>query len=43
MHHLKGATHDYRAAGKQGNKLIIRAVGKLTDEDYKEVLTPRLE
>ena len=27
----------------EGKILIISAVGKLTDEDYKEVLIPRLE
>jgi hypothetical protein len=27
----------------QGNILIISATGKLTDQDYKEVLIPRLE
>jgi len=27
----------------QGNILILGAVGKLTDRDYKEVLIPRLE
>lgn len=27
----------------KGNILIVSAVGKLTDEDYKEVLIPRLE
>ncbi|MFZ0930687.1 MAG: STAS/SEC14 domain-containing protein [Syntrophobacteraceae bacterium] len=26
-----------------GNVLILKAVGKLTDQDYKEVLIPRLE
>jgi hypothetical protein len=27
----------------EGNVLIFKAVGKLTDEDYKQVLIPRLE
>ncbi|MGO9415940.1 MAG: STAS/SEC14 domain-containing protein [Syntrophobacteraceae bacterium] len=27
----------------EGNVLILKAVGKLTDRDYKEVLIPRLE
>ena len=27
----------------EGNVLILKAVGKLTDADYKEVLIPRLE
>lgn len=27
----------------QGNVLIFKAVGKLTDKDYKDVLIPRLE
>lgn len=27
----------------EGNVLILEAQGKLTDEDYKEVLIPRLE
>jgi SpoIIAA-like len=27
----------------KGNILILSAVGKLTDEDYKDVLIPRLE
>jgi hypothetical protein len=29
--------------GSKGNILILRAVDKLTDQDYKEVLIPRLE
>ena len=27
----------------EGNVLIVKAVGKLTDRDYKEVLIPRME
>jgi hypothetical protein len=27
----------------QGNILVLKATGKLTDQDYKEVLIPRLE
>lgn len=27
----------------KGNILVFRAVGKLTDQDYKDVLIPRLE
>ncbi len=26
-----------------GNTLVLRAVGKLTDQDYKDVLIPRLD
>ncbi len=29
--------------GSEGNILVLKAVGKLTDQDYKEVLIPRLE
>ena len=29
--------------GSEGNILILTAVGKLTDEDYKDVLIPQLE
>ncbi len=29
--------------GSEGNILILKAAGKLTDKDYKEVLIPRLE
>ena len=29
--------------GSEGNKLILRARSKLTDQDYKEVLIPKLE
>jgi len=27
----------------EGNILVLKAVGKLTDQDYKDVLIPRLE
>ena len=29
--------------GSEGNILVLKAVGKLTDQDYKEVLIPCLE
>ena len=29
--------------GSEGNILVLKAVGKLTDQDYKEVLIPHLE
>ena len=27
--------------GREGNIIVLRAVGKLTDQDYKDVLIPR--